>query len=111
MAGLHVSAGGNLYVSAGGNLLAESRDMSRLSTSLTFLLREPDGEVFQDCAEMNLRDLQGRSDVLELLAFLTGDAVVGEQHEIGRAHNLLLARFVERLRRSSEIGQDFVARI
>jgi hypothetical protein len=50
---------------------------------LAFLLREPDGEVLEDCAKMNLGDLQRRGDVLELLALLSGNAVIRKEHEIG----------------------------
>src|SRR5215471_19998539 len=48
---------------------------------LAFLLREPDGEVLEDCAKMNLGDLQRRGDVLELLALLSGNAVIRKEHE------------------------------
>ena len=53
---------------------------------------------------MDLGDLQRRGDVLQLLALLTGDPVVGQQHEIGHSDDLLLGGLVEPPCRRAELG-------
>src|SRR5687767_1523257 len=70
------------------------------------LLGEPDGEVLEDGAEMNLRHAQRRGDILQLLALLSGDAVVRKQRQIGGADDLLLRLPVKHRRRRRQLSED-----
>ena len=71
---------------------------------------QPQRKIFQDGAEVNLRHAERHGDVLELLALLGGDAVVGDQREIGGADDLLLGLAVEHGSRRGELGEQAVSR-
>ena len=58
--------------------------------ALTAGLGEPQSEILEDRAEMDLRDLQRGGDVLQLLALFPGDPLVGKQHEISGPDHLFL---------------------
>ena len=55
---------------------------------------------------MDLRDFERGGDVLQLLALFAGDAVVRQQHEIGRPDDLLLGRLIEVAGGCREPGDD-----